>query len=188
MGITKMLKLMEGIEMDKRIASNVLIGCGSFVIIVYVCLIVGSHFLSTPGRGIKNAERDIQENKELFNIVMNFLAELESDSVYIPYYESARMMSVGGHGDVSIEDERVVEAILQLRKRGYDNVAKEGLCIDFSRGSFVEFYYGIAYSIDGHVPDESSIQFLTMIEPLSENGWYYYEEDYNKWREFRKSK
>ena len=27
-----------------------------------------------------------------------------------------------------------------------------------------------------------AISFLTKLEPMSEDGWYYYEADYNKWR------
>ncbi len=41
---------------------------------------------------------------------------------------------------------------------------------------------GIVYSIDGHTPDEESITYLTLLEPLPEDGWYYFEADYNKWR------
>lgn len=41
---------------------------------------------------------------------------------------------------------------------------------------------GVAFSLDGSVPDESAITFLTKIEPLEDEGWYYYESDYNEWK------
>ena len=41
-------------------------------------------------------------------------------------------------------------------------------------------YRGIAYSINK--TDKPVIEFLTELEQLSENGWYYYKADYNEWR------
>ena len=39
--------------------------------------------------------------------------------------------------------------------------------------------HGIAYTID---ESEPKLQFLTKAEKLNEDNWYYYEEDYNKWK------
>ena len=38
---------------------------------------------------------------------------------------------------------------------------------------------GIVYTIDGIKP---SLQFLTKLEKLDRNNWYYYEADFNEWK------
>ena len=84
--------------------------------------------------------------------------------------------------DVNIEDRTVAEAIYRLfEKRGYKGINRDGNTISFLKWTrLMDFGSGIVYSINRE--DEPVLQYLTKIEPLSENGWYYYEEDYNEWR------
>jgi len=83
--------------------------------------------------------------------------------------------------DVEIEDEAVAKAIDRiLKKRGYKAIIREGNTIYFEKWILFEDIHGIAYSINEG--KEPTLQFLIKLEPLSENGWYYYEEDYNEWR------
>ena len=41
---------------------------------------------------------------------------------------------------------------------------------------------GMVYSIDGNKPSEEVFTFLVELESLSEEGWYFYVDDYNEWR------
>jgi len=67
-------------------------------------------------------------------------------------------------------------------------MSKGGNAVHFERWSMMEHGSGIVYSIDGTIitdGDRSGLDYLTRLEPLSEPGWYYYEEDYNEWRNRR---
>jgi len=159
------------------------VGFIAFIIIIFIALIVMSRFFSTPGRSMRNAEKDLQRNNELFDIVKDYISGSEYDYIYISSNMRLGVMSAGEQGRVLINTEEVADAIMTLRKRGFHSIVKSNSCIKFHRQAFLrEISYGIVYSIDGHIPDESAFTFLTKIEPLSEDGWYYYEEDYNEFR------
>ena len=89
--------------------------------------------------------------------------------------------------DVEVHDSRVADAIDTLFKNGFSVLAKDGNIIHFQRSTILnDFGSGIAYSIDGHVPNESSLQFLTKLEPITEPNLYYYEEDFNEYKRSHK--
>ena len=81
---------------------------------------------------------------------------------------------------VEIDNVEIIEAINTLKKHGYDVIEKNEHTIFFQRWSNLDNSRGIAYSINSEL--QPDLQFLTRLEPLSENGWYYYEEDYDEWR------
>ncbi|MFT3950868.1 MAG: hypothetical protein QM689_02735 [Oscillospiraceae bacterium] len=83
--------------------------------------------------------------------------------------------------DVRIEDSEVVKAIKRLiNQRGVNCISKDGNTIYFEKWRLSDQSRGIAYSINK--TDKPELQYLTKLEPLSEDGWYYYETDYNEWR------
>ena len=87
----------------------------------------------------------------------------------------------------SSEMEQIVE---KLKSKGYYYITKRENVVIFDvwRKSFdVEFEAGFVYSIDGS-GDLSEIAYLTYQYPLSKQNWYYYEADYNEWRNNRLDK
>ena len=141
------------------------------------------HLMAPPRQGMRETRKDFQKNKELILMINSFLIESEYDNIFIPPHQEKGTIYVGsGYGDVPVNNEKVVEAIVLLRKKGYSTIGKKANCVYFVRWTGKDVGKGIVYSIDGHEPNESSLQYLTKIEPMKENGWYYYEEDYNEWR------
>ena len=129
-------------------------------------------------QGKRNVERDFNKNKESILIVKDFMAELEYELIVIrPPNE--KMFAGLGNGDISTSDERVKDAIKLLGKKGYYVIRKNSGCISFQKWGIKDKGIGAVYSINGSVPTESSLQFLTKAEQMAEDGWYYFEEDYN---------
>ena len=83
---------------------------------------------------------------------------------------------------IQLKDKKVSEALNRLfEKEKYYIISKNANTIRFviwTRG--MDFGSGITYSINKI--DYPTIEYLTKLEPLSEDGWYYYEADYSKWR------
>lgn len=76
-----------------------------------------------------------------------------------------------------IKNENVVQAFYSLFEKGYSEIGKQGNTIYFlkwTRGS--NLGVGIAYSVNNIQPE---LKTITKLEALSENGWYFYESDYN---------
>lgn len=80
--------------------------------------------------------------------------------------------------DFPIEETGIFSELEKLSDLGYKNIEKAGNYISYLRWSDLDSGRGIVYSVDGNKPD---LPFLTKIEPLGEENWYYYEEDYNEW-------
>lgn len=104
---------------------------------------------------------------------------IDSEYPVISIKSSDGFMYVGHNK--KIEDEAVIKAIKRLfKKRGYKAIGKESNTIYFEKWGLGEDRHGIAYSINGE--DEPVLQFLVKLEPLSEAGWYYYNDNYKKYR------
>lgn len=66
-----------------------------------------------------------------------------------------------------------------LDEHGYQEIRRTGNTVRFVKWTrMADFESGICYVHDG----TPNIEFLTAAKPLSVNGWYYYEADYNEWR------
>lgn len=86
---------------------------------------------------------------------------------------------------MQIENEEVMTAVNNLLGNGeYIKIIKTGNTIYMLQWTGTrDIGCGIAYSINGtDVPD---VQFTTTLVPITEDGWYYYISDYNKWRSAR---
>ena len=137
----------------------------SFLIVFIPGAIIGGAFSYTMD--YEDAEKSFQENKENILIVKEYLIS-ENGVDYI---------TVNNYNDIS--DKKVLNAIIELRMNGYDIFCKEGNTIVFQITSKLDYGAGIACTISNSVP---SLRYLTYYESLSEDGWYYWEEDYNEWR------
>lgn len=126
-----------------------------------------------------------RDKNELYTIV-NYFIETGYSKINISeasYLKSQNVMSAGSEiGDVVIENENVLQSVKKLfEKQGYDYIGKNENTIYFQEWSALrDNSRGIAYSIN--IENEPEIYFLTKLESLDEEGWYYYEVDYNEWR------
>jgi len=176
--------------MDRRKINYVIVCCVGFVLMVTFPVGYFFSIMASPWQGIRQMEEDYNKNKECIILVKDYLIQSEFSSVSISGYTGNKTMFVNC-GDVLIDSAKIEEAIEQLFSRGYSSVKKSGNGISFARWSGKDVSKGVVYSIDGCVPDkstfdgyssnEAAFDFLTKIEPLAEDGWYYYEEDYNRW-------
>lgn len=131
------------------------------------------------------AVRHFERNRESIVLVGDFLAGSEYDEISISPDIGSRMIFVNrpGTSRVPIDNDGVEEAVARLQRRGYRSIGKNDGVIVFGRGVFIfDITRGVAYSIDGSAPDDHSIAFLTRIEPLAEDNWFFYEADYNEYR------
>jgi len=170
----------ERIKMKKHKIIIIMIISAVILIVVIFGLIWGNIYSLLPSNK-NSAELIFNKDCKLLETVICYLENSEYESVYI--YETMESGYMYVHSDrVKITDEAVVEAIDQLfRERGYSSIERTGNTICFVRWTrLMDFGSGIAYTISKE--KEPELQFLTKIEPLSESGWYYYEEDYNEWR------
>jgi len=136
-----------------------------------------------PWFGQRQIIRDFRSDKELLDIATDYLADSGYYDAFINSANiSAKNMFTNEYGHVPIDDEEFANAIKKLYYLGYHAMCKSNYSIFYQRWATLDVGKGVAFSIDGHVPNESDIEFLTMIEPLKEDGWYYYESDYNEWR------
>jgi hypothetical protein len=91
-------------------------------------------------------------------------------------------MFVGELGSVPVSDQKVIDTVALLFSSGYQTITKKENAIVFLRWTGRDSGRGVVYSLDGQLPNESVLPFLIRIEPLSIEGWYYYEEDFNEWK------
>ena len=120
-------------------------------------------------------EKCLNEDYETLMIVVDYLENSEHNYFHIELREN------GLHNHYSIEDEIIIEAITELKKRGYESITKYDQIIKVQKWSNWEKSRGAAYSLYGTIPEALSIEFLIKSEPLEKDKWYYYELDYYEW-------
>ena len=169
-----------------------------FLILILLLLPLVVMPLITPGQ--RFMERQFQINKDELIIVRDFIASSEFESISIqrppadprvrifrrPVFDGPFEMSAGlGYGRIPIENKEVLEALHSLFHRGFPMVSGGGGDgnIVFLRWRFFSEGRGIVYSLDGSTPEESrGLTYLVEIEPMSEEGWYFYVDNFNVWR------
>ena len=118
-----------------------------------------------------NAEKYFKKDKDDIILVTDYLVNSNSSSI-----------SINDTDIITIKDEKVKEAFNRLFKKKYSAIDKNNNAIEFTIWTrFNNFGSGIVYSINNE--EEPTIEYLTKLVPLSEDGWYYYEADYNLWRD-----
>ena len=132
-------------------------------------------FFKLPFDG-ENMEKHLNKDYEELMLVVDYLENSGYDNIHIRIKRNEVTINI------EIDDEKILETINELKRKSYQYIEKKDGIIYFERWVKFDKGAGAAYSIDGHIPGESSIEFLTKIESLSIDKWYYYEEDYNEWR------
>ena len=180
---------------DKRKIKRILKLC--LVVIVAVCLVfflymlfirfvmTGSMLLAP---NLDRMESYFQSDKDYLLTIVEYFADVGFANISIRrplfpghVYPSNIHMLVGSY-TIDIGDEDVIEAVYTLFRQGYGEISKGGNIIVFQRWSNLDAGRGIVYSINGNTPREDEINFLVEILPLSQEGWYFYIEDFNEWR------
>ena len=150
-----------------------LVGGGLFCLFLYT-MDSANTVQGTPEEWLNSSANEL-------NLVVEYLTSYNESEIHI---ETDGTLRIGEYPTTRVEDvkdEEVVSAISVLRSKGYRHISRIDNTIRVvCKSKFRDFNSGIAYSINGE--DEPKLTYLTKIEPLSEDGWYYYESDYNEWR------
>lgn len=141
-------------------------------IILLIIVITGCSSAVNQSYGEKCFEKD----KDYLFKVNEYLSGFGNETI-IYLSDMGISMKVDGE-DFPIEEIAVSSELEKLSDLGYKSITKAGNYIAYLRWADLDSGRGIVYSVDGNTPD---LQFLTKIEPLSEENWYYYEEDFNEW-------
>ena len=170
-----------------------------FIVTIVLLSVIGGLFLLSYTRSpsLRNMERDFNRNREHIMVIVDYLLELGYEVIIFsardfsndPIFADSRhrgIMLVGTDNSVRtmrVEDEGVWEALATLSESGYSSISKRAGAISFQRWTrLFDAGWGAVYSVNGLTPGEDSLMFLIEIVPLSEEGWYFYSEDFNRWR------
>ena len=153
-----------------------------FIAAIVVCLFFIVRSCQPPGKG--QAQEWMDDMQQDLNTVAQYLKEYPYPDILIDEEEQADgAMNLLLSQIVAIDNDEVVKAIDRLFAYGFTRISKdeEDNCIEFLKHTaFSDRSAGLAYSVDGE--NAPILQYLTKLEPLSQEGWYYYEADYNEWR------
>ena len=124
-------------------------------------------------------ENYLTEHYDVVNMITQYLISLNYENVYV---DDDSGIILADLEEISIKDEAVYNTMYDvMHNHIFKLISKRGNTIYFIIwSSFNDIGCGIAYSINGIDPPE--ITYMTELEPLSYEGWYYYVEDYNQWR------
>jgi len=125
------------------------------------------------------AEREFEANREAILTVRDYFASLEFNSLsYHSLWEEEGIFVFGGNSKyIPIEDESARLAMDLLIASGYISKTKRNGLISFMRWRDGVILSGMVYSTDRHHPHRGIIEHLINVEPMSEDGWFYFEAD-----------
>jgi hypothetical protein len=153
-------------------------------VIVLSAILLQRQIFGPPWQGMGQMLRDFEENKEEIFVVRDFFAQLEYDFAFYPATSGERgvIFAGAGVGYIPIENRNAIEAMDLLLGQSYRHITKRDGFISFMRWGTTNAGVGIVYSMHGLPPDSTAIQFLMKLEPLPDDGWFYFEVNYNEYR------
>ncbi len=127
--------------------------------------------------------------KEL-ETVASYLCAVEHDSIIIKKRDADSMLMLlivdpldgqTKNMDVPIEEKEVQKAANKLFASGCNKITKSGDTVEFLFWTqLMDFGAGLVWHENTEtLPD---VQFLTRLDALETDGWYYYEADFNEYR------
>jgi len=128
------------------------------------------------------AERNFNSNRRDLQLITDYLISSNFDEISIRLDSEIDVRS--GLTRVSISDGTVNAAIQRLSRRGYRIIAMNEEGVRFLRWVYFEQGRGFAYLPQGRTAEEGEglLPFMIELEPLSEDGWYFYVEWFSEWR------
>ena len=169
------------------------------VFILIFCIVIAVFvmcFLYEPYTSSKEIIHEFNKNYDSIVKITTYMQNAPYSSIDIQgvdyiYAEDGKMgmwyvNNKGSEGDeyigeMPIDNEDIVKELTEMfRKHKYQVIDKDGNTIYIQMWSNLDAGSGIAYTVDGVKPQ---IQFLTKLEKLDKENWYYYEADFNKWKQ-----
>ena len=136
---------------------------------------------------VEDVESFVTENWNDISVINDYLLELGDRDAYISDNDGSILIELH---DGKIEDDAVMQSVQSLWKKGCDSIYKnrERNSISYSlwHRTMGGVECGFEYAIDHTLFPE--VQYQTEMNPLSEEGWYYYLSEYEKWRSEHGSK
>ena len=159
-----------------------------FAVFVIVITIIFQSIFGSP-MTFDEMQEEFYKNQDLIFIVRDYLENLEFDNATVrnTSIDSGTLSAGLEYGRVTINNPEALKAMNLLFEQGYNVIEKRNNAIYFQRWSIRNHGRGIVYSIDRNTPDETAITFLTEIEPLSKENWYFYVADFNVWRNINRN-
>ena len=125
-----------------------------------------------------------------FQTVASYLCAVEHDSIVSRERDSDSMLLLltvdptdgkTKNMDVPIGEKEVQKAASKLFANGCNNITKSGDTVEFLFWTrLMDFGAGVVWHEDTETPPD--VQFLTRLDALETDGWYYYEADFNEYR------
>lgn len=153
------------------------------VIIGFLCLVIigGIKFfnlLFPVPISEQRMEKEFIQHKELLIDIASYFVKQKYDSIYITTNSKKGEMFVSNNEEmgktIKITDNEIVEKITDLfEKYHYNVLIRDHNGIYFQRYSNRDYGRGVVYSTDGETLQN---EFLTIVEPLTCENWYFYEE------------
>lgn len=178
---------MSKLDMKCAIAKGRKWFVAALIVILVFCIIV---ILWLPPSQ-KKMEKIYARDRSDLTVVCEYLSAIDCDATieydgtdcYVEKYKPIASTNKLNIVKEIIEDEAVRDAIkILFSSRGYDEIYKGENTVIFTkwhRGP--DWSGGIAYKISKE--NQLEIGYVTKLSPLSHDGWYYYEADFNEWRE-----
>jgi len=144
-------------------------------------------FYSAPPRqGLREMIQSFETNREAIFTVRDYFANSKHETITSVGGQSGMVQmhgeNTGFAGQAVIENEHAKEAMSLLIRDGYKQIRKWKGFITFTRWQRGSATVGVLYAADGSIPTPGTIYFLSKLEPLAYEGWYYFETNYNESR------
>ncbi|MCR4672191.1 MAG: hypothetical protein K5637_03000 [Lachnospiraceae bacterium] len=138
------------------------------------------HRIMTPP-SVEDVESFVTENWNDISVVNDYLLELGDRDAYISDNRGSILIDLDHE---KIEDYAVMQSVQSLWKKGcysiYKNREWNSISYSLWHRTMGGVGCGFEYAIDHTLLPE--VQYQTELVPLSEEGWYYYLREYEKWR------
>jgi len=133
--------------------------------------------------GVYGAESEFEKNREMILVVRDYFAGLDFTTLLYPstWGEVGEMFAGLVYREIPIDDEEALIAMKLLIDFGYIRMSKRNGLISFMRWSSLASGAGMVYSTDGHHPHSGIIGDLIKLEPMQEEGWFYFEVNRNEY-------
>ena len=133
-------------------------------------------------------EREFLSNQEEFNIVVEYILDIDIEEAMILRVNQADdtsniMMWAGLEvGEIYVGDEKVAEAISILFQTGYHLITRGEHGIMFQRWAIRNRGVGIAYSVNEDASKLILEHWVIEVIPFDDERWNFYISDYREWR------